>query len=265
MIPAPWPSALDRDRLESRAAAWFRLDARSVVLVGSGSPPPGTTGPSLEALPSLVTAYVGDGVVALAEPTHPALPESVLRSGARYLDVGRDYAFRIDSDGLQWATRRIEVRLAWFLSPDWPTGLSPTAALISRTERAGLLVVVDERLRERPSRSGISAGRIRLASLDGHTFALSAPETLMPLRRASRAPGPFVPSGAQCASSLEQGHPERLVPIGETEAVTALRVVGVPSLDASRTLGGGALGSPRWTWRDLVVVPRESHVHKNAK
>ncbi|MBT9558905.1 MAG: hypothetical protein IV100_22935 [Myxococcales bacterium] len=265
MIPAPWPSALDLHRLESRAAAWFGLGAESVVLVGGASTLAGTAGPSLEALPALVTAYVGDGVVALAEPTHPALPESVLLAGARYLDVGRDHAFRVDVDGLRWATRRIEVRLAWFLSPDWPTGLSPAAALISRTERAGLLVVVDERLRERPSRSGVSAGRIRLASLDGRTYALSAPETLLPLRRASRAPGPIVPSGAECAENHDTGRLDRLAPVGEVGTMAALRAVGVPSLDASRLLGGGALGSARWTWRDLVVVPREGQTHKKAK
>ena len=256
MTVAPWPSAVGRRTLEAAAAARLALDASEVVLVGRSTSYRASSSPNLEALPTLVNAYVGDGVVALAEPTHPALCESVLLAGARYLDVGRDYAFRIDSDGLRWATTRIEVRLAWFLAPDWPTAIRPSSWLLTRAERAGLLVAIDERLRDSPSRTGVSASRIRLINHGTYTFALSAPETLLPLRRALREPGPLVSSGAECVAAPAGDVAVRLVPVGELRSMAAMRVAGVPSLAAAHSLGENALGSARWTWRDLVVVPR---------
>ncbi|MGM0577244.1 MAG: hypothetical protein ACQEXJ_16075 [Myxococcota bacterium] len=123
-------------------AAW-RL--REVLAEGSGAGPehviPG--GDDLVGLACRAVLGPADRV-ALAAPGRAAFEREVAACGARYVDVGRDQAFRVQEEALDRVLSDGDVRLVILGRPAVPAGAVARLHPVRRALDAGAFVLVDE-------------------------------------------------------------------------------------------------------------------------
>lgn len=144
---APSPSVADAVRRAdpfgtSRADALTTIWAASLGL----DPASAVVAPGRDAgLAVLLACLLGpEDVVALAGPVDPALQRAILLPGARWVDVGRDFEWSLQSGALDRVLADQAAKVCVFCRPG-PLGLPLDAlGLVERALGAGLTVVVDE-------------------------------------------------------------------------------------------------------------------------
>ena len=94
---------------------------------------------------TVAAAFWGpDDHIALGEPCRPAFTRSVLRVGARYVDIGHDQQWTLQRGALERLLTDGQLRALVLGRPAMPTGTVASLELVTRALASGVLVVVDE-------------------------------------------------------------------------------------------------------------------------
>jgi histidinol-phosphate/aromatic aminotransferase/cobyric acid decarboxylase-like protein len=157
-----------------------------------------------------------EDVVALAGPADPALKRAILIPGARWVDVGRDLGWSLQTEALERVIFDQAASVCVFCRPG-PLGLPLDAlAPIERALDAGLTVVVDEEFLAWAPPDAVSA----LALLGAH------PDRLVVLRAMPAAGlgdlGPALAVAPGLASRFRAALPQRLPEPALAGALAAL-------------------------------------------
>ena len=227
----------------------------------------------------LVDILLGpDDRAVVAEPTCGRFTNAALNSRGRYIDVGRNHQFVIDSDAIDAALALGTVALVYLADPNVPTSTRPSSTLIRTGIEAGAHVLVDRRFAFDPLKlstserliglssfevsaglSGVEfmvgppglmanliASELTAFSLDGLDAVLSNPgEVVQRVERIRRVLNTTFQILKDAGMVLE-------APLGQG---IWLRVPGVPSETAASIVKHPNVhGRSAWTWRDAVYI-----------
>ena len=219
------------------------------------------------------------GRIALSRPCAPEITECIVASGRKYVDTGRDYAFRIHPQGWRFAVALEKIQTAWVMLPNEPLGIVPNPSRLDEAADANLLVIIDGRYDLRPFRKDLEwpvSNMVWLRSTDlasGHPtrgiVALMSPSCKLQLSSSTtavaQAHARWVQSSgmhhrvAQWSSEMERATQQPTNRHGPLTAGYWKTVAGVESdridesmLDSPNDVKWRLTTSTDWTWRDGV-------------
>ena len=227
----------------------------------------------------LVEILLGaDDRAVVAEPTCGRFTNAALNSRGRYIDVGRNHQFVIDSDSVDAALGLGTVTLVYLADPNLPTSTCPASTLIRTSIDAGAHVLVDRRFAFDPLKLSTAERLIGLSSfessagLSGVEFMVGPPVLMANLNALELTA--FLVDGLSAVLSNPKEVLDRVRRLRRARDATFqmlkdggialespqgqgvwLRIPGTPSEAAASIVNHPHVqGHSAWTWRDAVHI-----------
>lgn len=262
MQPAcPVPTVPDKP--QTRLAKHFNVDPNSIWC--------GPMEHIVRALP--------EGRVAVAQPCAPEITDSIVKSGRRYVDAGRNHLFAIHPSGWRFALALPKIETAWLMIPNEPLNRMPKKERIEEAQSSDALLVLDGRYDLRPFRKDLgelTGNMMWIRSTDlasghdtGTVVAIVSPECTAKL-----GPSDEIAAGQHARWIDSKSMDDRVtkwvqrlgvdmatsdfgrgaLSAGVWEVVPGVASCDITSKNVSPSFeyGWRITSSPHWTWRDGV-------------
>ena len=227
--------------------------------------------------------------VCLAAPAPEDVLDAIVEAGFRYIDVGRNHAFRVDVQGWQMASADCSTAMAYLGAPSVPTSMMAPQALAEYARNAGNIVIWDHRSQPydgaRASEHGGESNTIRVGIVGCGSgleeqlpaFLIGNERLIAPIKDWARTQTIPAKNVALAFAALSQkadcirryrtlmawtNHLEtalkkipNLVVLGTEGCGLWVRAPGLPSEQfATLVCHPSVVGGNHWSWRDAVAV-----------